>query len=229
MARKLLLVEDDVVLGEALERELQGEGFQVVRASDGEQGLELASAADVSLIILDLTLPKLDGFQLLTGLRRRGVATPVLVLSAKSHELDKVMALDLGADDYLTKPFSTAELLARLRALERRTGVRPRLALGRGEVDFERRLAWVEGKPVELSPTAWGVLLALTRAAGAVVSRDELFALVRPHRRFGSRRLADNAILELRRLFEREPSQPRHFLSVRGLGYRLVLGDDDRE
>lgn len=222
MSRKVLAVEDDDALLASLARVLAREGYEVVSASDGSRGLALALRGDADVIVLDLTLPSLDGFKFLAALRSEGNRTPVLVLSGRREELDKVMALDLGADDYLTKPFSPAELLARLRALLRRSYASEKVTWGDVVLDLQKRLVLRAGSPVRLSPTAVTVLVALVRAKGAVVSRDELFALVRPGRTFGTRRVVDNAIVELRRALEEDPENPRFILTARGLGYRFA-------
>lgn len=220
---KLLAVEDDEQLLASLASLLSREGYQVVAAQDGSRGLALALRGDFAAILLDLTLPSLDGLKLLTALRSEGIRTPVLVISGRSDELDKVMALDLGADDYLTKPFSPAELAARLRALLRRSQQGEKVPLGRYTLDLTRRVLMLGEEVVAVSPTALGVLVALVRARGAVLSREELFALVRPGRKFGSRRVVDNAVLELRRLLEEDPDRPKLIVTVRGLGYRVAL------
>jgi DNA-binding response OmpR family regulator len=222
MKGKLLAVEDDDQLLASLTGLLSREGYEVVGVQDGSRGLALALRGDFAAILLDLTLPSLDGLKLLTALRSEGIATPVLVISGKRDELDKVMALDLGADDYLTKPFSPAELAARLRALLRRAQSPQRVKLGEVTVDLSTRVVLRGQEVVPLSPTAISVLCALLRAQGAVLSREELFALVRPGRKFGSRRVVDNAVVELRRQLEEDPEHPRFVLTVRGLGYRLA-------
>lgn len=222
MSRKVLVVEDDEQLLRSVSGLLAREGYEVVAATDGAKGLALGLRGDFEVMVLDLTLPSVDGMKLLSALRSEGVRQPVLVLSGRSDELDKVMALDLGADDYLTKPFSPAELAARLRALLRRAQAPERLHLGAVTVDCGRRLVWRGGEPLSLSPTAVAVLCALVHARGAVLSREELFALVRPGRKFGSRRIIDNAVVELRGNIEEDPQRPRWILTVRGLGYRLA-------
>ncbi len=221
--RRVLVVEDDEEFAHALLRRLGESGFLGVVARRGEEGLELARQGGFDLVVLDLNLPGMDGFQVLTALRAGGPYVPVLVLSGREDELDKVMALDLGADDYVTKPFAPRELVARLRALLRRRTAPRRVWVGNVEVDLDRRVVRRDGKPLRLSPTALTVLYTLLRAEEAVVSREELFVAARPGQSFGSRRVVDNAVLELRRVLEPDPRRPRHLLTIRNLGYRLVL------
>lgn len=226
MSLRVLAVEDDSQLLAALRSFLHREGYEVVTAEDGARGLALALRGDFAAMVLDLTLPSVDGFKLLTALRAEGIRTPVLVLSGKSDPLDKVMALDLGADDYMTKPFPPAELAARLRALLRRAQTPEVLQLGSITVDLGRQLVRRGEEVIALSPTARAVLFALVRAKGAVVSREELFAAARPGKKFGSRRIVDNAVLELRRVLEEDEENPQFLVTVRGLGYRLSWEGD---
>lgn len=221
MSLRVLAVEDDSELLQVLQSFLSREGYEVVTAQDGSRGLALALRGDFAAVVLDLTLPSVDGFKLLTALRAEGIRTPVLVLSGKSDPLDKVMALDLGADDYMTKPFAPAELAARLRALLRRVQTPEVLQVGPLTVDLGRQVVRRGGEVLGLSPTARTVLFTLVRAKGAVVSREELFAAARPGKKFGSRRIVDNAVMELRRLLEQDAENPQFLVTVRGLGYRL--------
>lgn len=215
-------MEHDEQLVASLASLLSREGYRMVAAQDGSRGLALALRGDFAANLLDLTLPSLDGLKLLTALRSERIHTPVLVISGRSDELDKVMGVDLGADDYRTKPFSPAELAARLRVLLRRSQQGERVALGRYTLDLARRVLVLGEEAVAVSPNGLGVLVALVHARGAVLSREELFALFRPGRKFGSRRVVDNAVLELRRLLEEDPDRPKLIVTVRGMGYRVA-------
>jgi len=231
MAR-LLLVEDNTDLAKGLSMVLEFEGHQVERAEDGQSGLDAVRAFDPDLIILDLMLPEKDGYQVLKELRTEGVRTPVLILTAKSQETDVVMGFELGADDYLTKPFSTLELLARVRAILRRaaqpaTNEASRQAVcrfGDVEIDPARRIVLKRGEPVDLAPREFDLLMALFNRGGAVAGRSELLKEVW---RYGypdiMTRTVDVHIHELRQKLEDDPSNPTHILTVRKSGYRLEV------
>ena len=206
---------------------LEAEGYVVRVAYDGDTGLEEARAEDVSLIILDVMLPKMNGFELLKTLRADGLSMPVMMLSARGAEMDKVMGLELGAEDYVTKPFGLAEFLARVKAVLRRAPAdspasTDELAFGRARVDFARYEATAAGEPVHLSPKAFGVLRLLWERQGRAVSRSEILQQVWGYDAFPTTRTVDNHIAELRAALEPEPAQPRYLLTVHGVGYRFV-------
>lgn len=227
MSSRILVIEDNEDLAFGLRNNLEIEGYDVEVAGDGREGLSLARAAPPALVILDLMLPGLDGFRVLRELRKRDPATPVLVLTARSEETDKVRGLRLGADDYVTKPFGLLELLARVDALLRRARLSVddvrHWTFGDVEVDAERRTVTRAGEAVELAPKELDLLLALLRREGAVARRldllrevwgyDEAVAVVS--------RTVDTHVAELRRKLEAEPARPRHILTVRKAGYRL--------
>ena len=221
-----VLVVEDTDLAAGLRANFEMEGYQVEVAENGRRGLDLARGWEPDLVVLDMMLPDLDGLHLLRTLRREGRSMPVLVLTARGQESDKVLALKLGADDYLTKPFGLLELLARAEAILRRSGGR--------HGDATRRFADVElceatravsrgGRPVELTPKEFDLLLALLRADGAVVSRDELLRRVWGYRSAAATRTLDTHVAELRRKLEPEPATPRHILTIRKVGYRLAI------
>ena len=223
---RLLVVEDNRDLAAGLRANLEIEGHQVEVAEDGEAGLAIARRAEPDLVILDLMLPGLDGLRVLRALREGGCAAPVLVLTARGEEADKVRALKLGADDYVCKPFGLLELLARVEALLRRA----RLPVGAGpaverfgdvEVDFASREVRRAGQPVVLAPKEYDLLVALLAARGAVVSRIELLAQVWGYPSAVVTRTVDTHVAELRRKVEVDPGAPRHVLTVRKAGYRL--------
>jgi two-component system alkaline phosphatase synthesis response regulator PhoP len=227
---RLLVIEDNVDLAFGLKTVLEFEGHQVAVAEDGETGLERAQESDPALIILDLMLPRKGGYEVLRELRQGGVRTPVLILTARSQESDLVMGFNLGADDYVTKPFSTAELVARVRALLRRSSLQPPTGaegekverFGQVEVSPDTRMVRRNGEVVELTPKEFDLLLALIRRRGAVASRNELLKEVW---RYGNAdimtRTVDVHVAELRRKLEEDPAKPRHILTARKAGYRL--------
>lgn len=221
---RVLIVEDDKSILLGLRLNLATDGYDVVTASDGESGLQAARAQEFDLIVLDLMLPKLDGYEVLCTLRGENNSTPVLILSARGSELDKIMGLDLGADDYMTKPFSVGELLARARAVLRRRehGEKTIWRLGPVEVDPRTREVRKRGELIRLTSSEFDILAALVRAEGRILSRNQIMAIVRGPEHYGTRRTIDNFIVQLRALLDDDPSEPRHILTVRGVGYRLV-------
>ena len=222
MTRVLVVEDSDLAL--ALRANLETEGHDVEVAGDGRGGLERARASRPDLLVLDLMLPDLDGLQLLRALRREGRTMPVLVLTARGQESDKVLALKLGADDYLTKPFGVLELLARVEALLRRSGAAPAAhRFGDVELDEATRTVARAGRAVDLTPKEFELLRELVRAGGAVVPRDELLRRVWGYRSAAATRTLDTHIAELRRKLELEPAAPRHILTVRKVGYRVAL------
>jgi DNA-binding response OmpR family regulator len=228
--RRILLVEDNQDLAFGLRNNLEIEGYEVDVAGDGRAGLDLARETRPDLLILDLMLPGLDGFRLLKALREKDGATPVLILTARGEEADKVRGLKLGADDYVTKPFGVLELLARVEALLRRERPETRASSPRaperfGEmlVDPATRTVTRGGRPVELAPKEYDLLLALLDRRGAVVSRAELMREVWGYSDDAVSRTIDTHIAELRRKLEADPAEPRHILTVRKVGYRLKM------
>jgi DNA-binding response OmpR family regulator len=229
---RVLLIEDNDNLAFGLSRSLEGEGFAVEIAPDGEAGLERARSEPPDLIVLDLMLPGVDGYTLLRTLREEGQKTPVLILTARAEEADKVFGFRLGADDYVTKPFGLAELLERVKALLRRATAQP-LGDGAGSnghhaerfgdvaVDAASRTVTRAGPPVALTPKEFDLLLALLRRKGAVAGRFELLKEVWGHQTEVATRTVDIHVAELRRKLEADPSTPKHILTVWKAGYRL--------
>jgi two-component system alkaline phosphatase synthesis response regulator PhoP len=228
MAR-ILIVEDNPDLAYGLRTGLEIEGYDVQIAEDGETGLERARAWKPDLVMLDLMLPGMDGYRVLKTLREGGSDVPVLILTARGEEADKVLGFRLGADDYVTKPCGVLELLARVGALLRRSRVSDQRNVtpdtlerfGSVEINPASRTVTKEGTPVALSPKEFDLLLALVRRRGAVASRVELLREVWGHRVEVMTRTVDIHIAELRRKLEDDPSQPRHILTVWKAGYRL--------
>jgi DNA-binding response OmpR family regulator len=222
---RILVVEDNPDLAFGLRNNLEIEGYEVEVAQDGSAGLARVLAARPDLVILDLMLPGLDGFRVLRTLRAEGLAMPVLILTARGEEADKVRGLKLGADDYVTKPFGLLELLARVEALLRRRsggGERhPPDRFGAVEVDRAARTVTRGGVPVELAPKEYALLLALLDRDGAVASRLDLMRQVWGYADAIVSRTVDTHIAELRRKLEADPAHPAHILTARKVGYRL--------
>jgi DNA-binding response OmpR family regulator len=224
----ILVVEDDPSITMGLELNLSAEGYRVILAHDGEEGLERARQDGIDLVILDVMLPRLNGFEVLRALRGMGHSVPVLMLSARGAEIDKVMGLELGAEDYVTKPFGVAELMARVRAVLRRDrkGRLDRqapLRAGALEIDPATRQVKRAGSDVELTATEFDVLLCLVEAKGRVLSRDQIQAKVWGPDHHGTTRTVDNFLLQLRAKLEENPTEPKHLVTVRGVGYRFVF------
>ena len=223
----LLVIEDNEDLAFGLETAFENEGFAVEIAGDGSAGLDRVRRGGVDLVVLDLMLPKLDGYRVLRSLRTADPEVPVLVLTAKGEEANKVQAFALGADDYVTKPFGTLELIARVRALLRRSGRRegappPSVErFGEIEVNPASRTVYREGGEVALTPREFDLLLALARRNGAVASRADLLKEVWEYRADIQSRTVDIHVAELRRKLEADPANPRHILTVWKVGYRL--------
>jgi DNA-binding response OmpR family regulator len=223
---RVLIVEDNRDLAYGLRNNLEIEGYDVEVAEDGRTGLVAVRRGPPGLVILDLMLPEMDGFRVLRTLRQEGHVMPVLILTARGEEADKVRGLKMGADDYITKPFGLLELLARIEALLRRTATpvpAPGGAVGFGEVevDVAARVVRRRGQVVELAPKEFDLLLALLKSRGAVVSRLELMTRVWGYSSAVVSRTVDTHVAELRRKLEDTPSAPRHIVTVRKIGYRL--------
>ncbi|MGH7295792.1 MAG: response regulator transcription factor [Polyangiaceae bacterium] len=224
--RRVLVVEDDASITLGLRINLEAEGYGVLTAEDGERGLEIARSDPPDLIILDVMLPKLNGFQVLQTLRREGRTMPIIILSARTGEMDKVTGLELGAEDYVAKPFSLAELLARVRgALRRgpRAAEAPRTAHAFGEIriDAAARTVTRGGVPVEMTATEFDLLLCLVEARGVALDREAIFARVWGPTHHGTQRTIDNFVQQLRAKLEPDQQKPRYVVTVRGVGYRF--------
>jgi len=220
---RILVVEDEASIALALEDDLRKEGYDVEIVVDGETAASRAREQAFDLILLDVMLPRLDGFEVCRELRRAGVRTPILMLTARTQEAEKVLGLELGADDYVTKPYSPRELRARIKALLRRSaGELPdRCRFGDVEVDFLRYEVRKAGRRVELTPTEFKLLTAFVRHPGCVLTRQQLLDEAWGHGVFVTERVVDNQVTNLRKKIEPEPSRPRHLLNVRGVGYRF--------
>ena len=220
---RILIVEDEPGIALALQDDLKLEGYEVEVAGDGETAGRRAREQAFDLILLDVMLPRKDGFEVCRELRRAGLRTPILMLTAKTQEAEKVLGLELGADDYLTKPYSRRELRARIKALLRRAAPEaPALyRFGDVEVDFARCELRRAGTPVELTTLEFKLLGAFIRHRGRVLGRDQLLDEVWGQGTFITDRVVDNQVANLRRKIEPVQAEPRYLRSVRGLGYRF--------
>lgn len=226
MAHRILLVEDEPGLVMTLTDRLEIEGYEVTTRGDGESGLECASSAEFDLILLDLMLPRKSGLEVCRKLRQSGVETPILMLTARSQIVDKVVGLQTGADDYVTKPFEMMELLARMEALLRRAPARAGKALatfqfGAVKIDFRRAEVTRDGELVPLSAREFQLLRYLIEHRGNIIPRDQLLTDVWGYEALPSTRTIDVHIAWLRQKLEENPKYPEYFLTIRGLGYKF--------
>jgi DNA-binding response OmpR family regulator len=223
---RILVVEDDPAILRGLADNLKFESHEVLTATDGETGYRLLREKKPDLIILDLMLPKLSGYEICRKLRSEGLTIPILMLTARGEEADRVLGLDLGADDYVTKPFSVRELMARVRALLRRAhppkALPDELRFDDVLVDFRRYEARKGRRTLEMTRKEFGVLRLLASRAGEVITRDDLLNEVWGYENYPTTRTVDNHIALLRSKLEQDPSQPRHLLTVHGVGYKFV-------
>ncbi len=221
--KRILVVEDEASIALALHDDLQREGYEVEVAGDGETASRRAQSEPWDMILLDVMLPRKDGFEVCRELRRAGLRTPILVLTAKTHEAEKVMGLELGADDYVTKPYSARELRARIKALLRRT--EPATAeiyrFGDAELDFSRCELRRNGKVVDLTALEYKLLAAFVRQRGRLLTRQQLLDEAWGPGAFVTERVVDNQVTNLRKKIEPDPERPRYLISLRGLGYRF--------
>jgi DNA-binding response OmpR family regulator len=227
MGDKILVVEDDANLLETVRYNLRKEGYETVIAADGEQAVNAARREKPDLIILDIMLPKLNGFEVCRILRKE-MTVPIIMLTAKADETDKVVGLEIGADDYMTKPFSMKELIARVHAMLRRAKITASpppspqsLKIGALEVDTARHMASLSGSVLELSPKEFDLLAFLARNKGLVFSREQLLEKVWGYDFAGDTRTVDVHVRWLRQKIEADPTHPRYLMTVRGTGYKL--------
>ncbi len=219
------IIEDDESVRRSLELNFELEGYDVVSAGDGEAGLELIEQHKPDLIILDVMMPKKDGLQTCKELRNAGISTPLILLTARSAEVDKVLGLELGADDYLAKPFGMRELVARVKALLRRTSNTAevdKIQFDDIVIDFKAYKAERNAQPLELSAREYRLLRYLVAKNGSVVTRDELLDEVWGYNSYPSTRTVDNHIARLRQKVESNANVPKHIVTVHGVGYKFV-------
>ena len=223
---KVLIVEDDPAILHGLAESLSFEGYEVLTAEDGKAGYEACRTYKPDLILLDLSLPRVSGLELCRRIRKEGIESAIVMLTARGEEADRVIGLDLGADDYVTKPFSLPELMARLRALLRRTqapqGSPDSLRFGEVEIDFRKYEARRKGRPVQMTRREFEVLRFLAGRAGDVVTREQLLNEVWGYDSYPASRTVDNHIATLRAKLEIDPAQPVHIRTVVGIGYKFI-------
>lgn len=227
---RVLVVEDDAAILRGLKDNLEAESYQVLTATDGETGYRIIRDDDPDLVVLDLMLPKMSGYEVCRKVRDEGLTVPIVMLTARAEEGDQVLGLDLGADDYVTKPFSIRELLARIRALLRREHMqKPQLDELRFDdvvVDFKRYEARKGDVKLRLTRKEFGTLRLLAERDGEVVTRDEFLSEVWGYGNYPTTRTVDNHVASLRAKIENDASEPRRLITVRGVGYRLALPQD---
>jgi DNA-binding response OmpR family regulator len=220
----VLLAEDDPSISEPLARALRREGYEVGVSADGPATIEAACGGGIDLILLDIGLPKLDGLEVCRQIRSAGYAIPVLILTARADEVDTVIGLDAGADDYVTKPFRLAELLARVRALLRRGATESRVVQG-VRVDNDARRAWLGDTEIDLTSKEFDLLSLLVSEAGKVVTREQIMRQVWDSKWWGSTKTLDMHVSWLRRKLGDDAHSPRFITTVRGVGFRFERGD----
>jgi DNA-binding response OmpR family regulator len=225
---KILLVEDEPQMQRGMKDNLEFEGYDVDVASDGKAGLQQLLDNSYDLVLLDVMLPHMSGFDVCRKAREKGVTTPVIMLTARGEEIDKVLGLELGADDYVTKPFGLRELLARVKAVLRRSegatgGSLQKMVLGSVEIDFATYNASRSGESLQMTPKEFEILKFLWQHRNNAVSRDQLLTNVWGYDESISTRTVDNFILKLRQKIEDDPAHPKHIITIHGLGYKLLL------
>jgi len=223
---KVLIIEDEPNMVLGLKDSCEYEGYEVAVARNGKEGLEKAATEKPDIILLDVMLPVMSGIDVCRTLRTRGIETPILMLTARSQEIDKVIGLEVGADDYVTKPFSIKELLARIRAHLRRASKQvvdiESFTFGDVELNFKKYAARKGGQELDLSAREFEILRYLIRRRGEIVTRDQLLDEVWGYRSTPVTRTVDNHIARLRQKIEQDPSEPRHIITVHRLGYRFI-------
>ncbi len=223
---KLLIVEDEAEMARGLEVNFKKEGYSVLKASTGEEALKLAIQEAPDLIILDIMLPGISGLDVCRELRTKSIEIPIIFLTAKSDEIDRVVGLELGADDYMTKPFGLRELQARVRARLRKAPISreplTRYRFGPVEIDFEKFSARVRNKPIDFSQREFDIMRLLIRNRGEVVTRDRLLDEVWGYQDYPTTRTVDTHILKLRKKIEDDPANPKYIVSVYGGGYKFL-------
>jgi DNA-binding response OmpR family regulator len=226
--KRILVIEDEPQMLLGLRDNLELEGYDVQTASDGDEGLARAASFNPDLVILDVMLPKTNGFDVCRELRARSNATPIVMLTARSAETDKVLGLELGADDYVTKPFSITELLARVRAVLRRSGsqkataVSDHVRIGEIDIDFKLHQARKGKVRVEFTAREFDLLRYFVQHTGQVVTREQILNEVWGYEEFPTTRTIDNFVAKLRQKIERAPHAPEHILTIHGSGYKFV-------
>lgn len=227
--KHILLVEDDESILFGLQDILEGEGYQISTASNGIDGLKIATEKPIDLLVLDIMLPGMNGLEICKKIKKEKMNLPIIMLTAKSSELDKISGLDYGADDYITKPFSLSELLARIRAILRRVypekNILKHYSFGNVKIDFIKMEAFVNDREVRFTKKEFAILEYFINRAGEVVHRHELLNNIWGYDKTPSTRTVDTFILEIRKKIEEIPSNPKHIVSISGVGYRFISGN----
>jgi two-component system alkaline phosphatase synthesis response regulator PhoP len=222
----ILIVEDDETMLKGLRDAFEHNSFKVISAMDGESGMQIAENSEPDIIILDVMLPQIDGFDVCRTLRKRGTTVPIIMLTARSEEIDKVVGLEIGADDYVTKPFSMRELLARVKAHLRRTTEKivqlERYEFGNVTLDFAAFKTFKNKKPIDLTSTEYSLMKVLITHRNEVVPREKILNEVWGYDSYPSSRTVDNHILNLRQKLEDNPQKPEFIHTIHGLGYKFV-------
>jgi DNA-binding response OmpR family regulator len=223
---KILVVEDEPNMVAGLRDNFEFEGYEVITARDGIEGLERALQESPDLVVLDVMMPRMSGLEVCRQLRAKRASIPIIMLTARGQEVDKVVGLELGADDYVTKPFSIRELLARVKAILRRTAVVPKHqdqhSFGNIEVDLHRRRVLKSGQALDVSSKEFELLQYFICHSGETLSRDRLLEEVWGYENYPTTRTVDTHLVRLRQKLEPDPEQPQYFLTVHGTGYRFV-------
>ena len=221
--QRILVIDDDESLRDTIGVMLERENFVPLFAEDGKRGLDKAISLRPNLLLIDLRLPEMGGADVCRRLRADQITTPIIILSALGDEMDKVLLLEIGADDYIVKPFGTRELLARIRALLRRTNKEtPAASFADVEVDFERRTTTKAGATVKLTPAEYNLLTFFLRNVDRALTRDYILNAVWGYESYPNTRTVDAHVVRLRQKLEPEPTLPKHFLTVHGVGYRFL-------
>lgn len=227
--KHILIVEDDESILSGLKDILENEGYRISTASDGINGLQMASEKSIDLLVLDIMLPGMNGFEICKNIKMEKLNLPIIMLTAKSSEMDKISGLDYGADDYITKPFSLSELLARIRALLRRAypekETMTTYTFGNVKIDFSKVVVFVNNIEVKFTNKEFAILEYLIKRDGEVIHRHDLLNNIWGYDKIPTTRTVDTFILEIRKKIEKTPSKPEHILSVSGTGYRFISGN----
>lgn len=224
--KKILIIEDDPAIRTGLNETLTAEGYSIAEAETGNKGFELASKNDFDLILLDLILPGKDGIEICKDLRNNGVKTPIVMVTSRKEEIDKILGLEIGADDYVTKPFSIRELVARVKALIRRSTYEPgdieEVEFADIKINFKKQEMVKRNNPVKLSATEYRILHYFIHHEGEVISRDKFLDEVWGYDSYPTTRTVDNYILSLRKKIEDDPANPKHLITIYKVGYKFA-------
>lgn len=224
--KQILIIEDDSSILRVLKDNLTFEGYKVLVASDGKKGFDLALRKEIDMLLLDIMLPGMSGYEICTRLKIERPEIPIIMITARGADMDKISGLDVGADDYVTKPFSMQELMARMRAVFRRynlgTNIPDQVSFGNVKLDFKKFKAFANGIEVKLSSKEFAIMKYLIQHKGDVVHRHDLLDEVWGYNVMPTTRTVDNFILELRKKLEEDSSQPKHIKTVRGIGYKFL-------